>query len=163
MTIGAPHICAAMLVLASAHAGLADPISSFNAICFKAGQTAEEVQTNMQARDGAPLPYTLIFWDKTLAPAPGMPDVIERRCEVAFDGDHTEAAIAALREQMATPPVFGVPIDLPPTHAAEDGTALIEGRELLRGRIAVVHVGTRAGQTFMAVDRLPADWEAFVQ
>ncbi|MCV3272188.1 hypothetical protein [Roseobacter sinensis] len=158
--IRAALIPLALAGAASANSVAESAIASFTTLCFTAGQTAEEVQMNMQARDGAPLPYTLIFWDKTLAPAPGMPEEIERRCEVAFDGDHTEAAIAALREKMSTPPVFGFAIDLPATHEAEPGTALIEGRELLRGRVAVVHVGTRAGQTFMAVDRLPADWEA---
>ncbi|WP_299674028.1 hypothetical protein [uncultured Roseobacter sp.] len=158
-------IRAALISLALAGSAGASPvaesaIASFTTLCFTAGQTAEEVRTNMQARDGAPLPYTLIFWDTTLAPAPGMPEAIERRCEVAFDGDHTQAAIAALREKMETPPVFGSATELPATHAEEPGTAFIEGRELLGGRVAVVHVGTRAGQTFMAVDRLPADWEA---
>lgn len=156
--IRAAIISLAFAGTAAAESVAENAIASFNTLCFTAGQTAAEVRANMQARDGAPLPYTLIFWDKTLAPAPGMPDEIERRCEVAFDGDHTEAAIAALRDKMATPPVFGFAIDLPKTHNTMPGTAFIEGRELLRGRIAVVHVGTRADQTFMAVDRLPADW-----
>ncbi|GFE48832.1 hypothetical protein So717_05850 [Roseobacter cerasinus] len=161
-------IRAAIISLAFAGAAMANSvadsaIASFNALCFTAGKTEVQVRTNMQARDGAPLPYTLIFWDKTLAPAPGMPDAIERRCEVSFEGDHTDAAIAALRDKMATPPVFGSATALPGTHSATAGTAFIEGRALLRGRVAVVHVGTRADQTFMAVDRLPADWESLVQ
>ncbi|WP_299499758.1 hypothetical protein [uncultured Roseobacter sp.] len=140
----------------------ADPaIASFNAVCFKAGQTASEARARMAARDGTPLPYALTFCDKTLEPAPDTIAGIERRCEVAFDGEHTTKAIAALRTQMATPPVFGFKIDLPHTHAPEPGTALLEGRELLRGRVAVVHVGTRDNRTYMAVDRLPVGWEAF--
>lgn len=134
-------------------------IASFNAVCFKAGQTPAEARARMQARDGAPLPYDLTFWDKTLEPAPDTQPRIERRCEIRFDGLHTRAAIDALRDQMATPPVFGFEIPLPATHAPTPGTALIEGRELLRGRVAVVHVGETAGQTFMAVDRLPRGWE----
>ena len=134
-------------------------IASFNAVCFKAGQTATEARARMQARDGAPLPYDLTFWDKTLEPAPDTPPRIERRCEVRFDGAHAQAAIDALRAQMATPPVFGFEIPLPATHAPAPGTALIEGRELLRGRVAVVHVGETGGRTFMAVDRLPRGWE----
>lgn len=145
---------------AAANSVAESAITSFATLCFTAGQTEEEVRTNMQARDGAPLPYTLIFWDKTLAPAPGMPDEIERRCEVAFVGDHTEAAMAALRDKMATPPVFGVATRLPEIYMAEAGTAFIQGRALPGGRIAVVHVGTRADQTFMVVDRLPAEPEA---
>lgn len=131
-------------------------IDTFNAWCFKAGQTLAEARINMKA-DGAP--FTLTFWDDSLEPRPeDAPRGVERRCEVAFDGDHTAAAIEALRLQMATPPVFGTPIPLPDTHAVTTGTSLIEGRELLRGRVAVVHVGLRnapdAPVTFMAVDRL---------
>ncbi|MEM6888656.1 MAG: hypothetical protein AAF636_11010 [Pseudomonadota bacterium] len=135
-------------------------IESFNAVCFKAGQTADAARTRMQARDGDPLPYALTFWDKTLQPAPGTPDFVERRCAVRMAGEHTRKAIAALRVQMAKPPVFGRAIALPASHKTRPGTALIEGRELLRGRIAVVHIGFEKGQTYMAVDRLPADWQA---
>lgn len=140
-------------------AGAPEAIATFNAVCFKAGQTAKEARARMEVRDGAPLPYSLTFWDRSLEPAPEAPARIERRCEVSFEGNHTQASIAALRAQMATPPVFGFQIDLPDTHTPLVGTALIEGRQLLRGRVAVVHVGMRGNQTFMTVDRLPADWE----
>lgn len=131
-------------------------ISSFNDWCFMAGQTEAQARANMAVDEA---PFALTFWDDSLEPRPdNAPHGVERRCEVAFDGDHTAAAITALRAQMATPPVFGDAIPLPDTHSAAPGTALIEGRELLRGRVAVVHVGTRSAnaamQTFMAVDRL---------
>ncbi len=148
------------LLAGTATAGADLAISTFNSVCFKAGQSASVARERMQQIAGAPLPFTLTFWDKTLEPAPGTPRLIERRCEVLFDGAHTAAAIKALRVQMATAPVFGFAIDLPGTHKPLPGTALIEGRELLRGRVAVVHVGMRGDQTFMAVDRLPAGWEA---
>jgi hypothetical protein len=134
-------------------------IATFNAVCFKAGHTAAQARERMEARDGTPLPYDLTFWDKTLEPAPDTHPRIERRCRVDFDGVHGDAAISALRKQMATPPVFGVETPLPDTHAAGPDTRLIEGRELLRGRVAVVHVGETEGRTFMAVDRLPVGWE----
>ncbi|KAJ02789.1 hypothetical protein [Sulfitobacter mediterraneus] len=133
-------------------------IDTFNAWCFKAGQTEAQARANMGVDDA---PFALTFWDDSLEPRPeGAPKGVERRCEVSFDGDHSTAAIKALRVQMATPPVFGIKIPLPDTHTAQDGTALIEGRELLRGRVAVVQVGTRAAQggvqTYMGVDRLYA-------
>ncbi|WP_181951698.1 hypothetical protein [Sulfitobacter mediterraneus] len=133
-------------------------IDTFNAWCFKAGQTEAQARANMGVDDA---PFALTFWDDSLEPRPdGAPQGVERRCEVAFDGDHSTAAIKALRVQMATPPVFGAKIPLPDTHTADDGTALIEGRELLRKRVAVVQVGTRAAQggvqTYMGVDRLYA-------
>ena len=129
-------------------------IDTFNAWCFKAGQTEAQARDNMGA-DTAD--FDLVFWDDSLEPRPAdAPEGVERRCEVSFDGDHAEAAIAALRRQMATPPVFGHAIPLPDTHAPDGGTALIEGRELLRGRVAVVYVGTRddGARTYMGVDRL---------
>lgn len=134
-------------------------IEAFNSVCFKAGQTTAQARARMETLAGAPLPFGLTFWDVTLEPAPAAPETIERRCEVSFAGHHSDAAIAALRIQMATPPVFGHAIDLPQSHAAEAGTALIQARELLRGRVAVVHVATRNGHTIMAVDRLPAHGE----
>jgi hypothetical protein len=137
---------------------VADPagqaIGAFNTWCFKAGQTEAEARKNMGA-DAAG--FDLTFWDDSLEPRPATaPKGVERRCEVVFDGGHTAQAITALRKQMQTPPVFGRKIPLPDTHASQGGTALIEGRELLRGRVAVVHVGTRdaGSRTFMAVDRL---------
>lgn len=144
------------LLCGSAAASTHPAITAFNTWCFKAGQTEAQARTNMSA-DTAP--FTLTFWDDSLEPRPETaPAGVERRCEVAFEGDHAATAISALRAQMATPPVFGTAIPLPDTHAATEGTALIEGRELLRGRVAVVHVGTRKDntETFMAVDRLYA-------
>lgn len=141
----------------SAQTATANPaITAFNTWCFKAGQTETQARANMNA-DAAS--FTLTFWDDSLEPRPAdAPDGVERRCEAAFDGDHTTSAITAMRTQMTTPPVFGAKIPLPDTHQPTNGTALIEGRELLRGRVAVVHVGTRKtdikNQTFMAVDRL---------
>lgn len=130
-------------------------ITAFNTWCFQAGQTESSIRANMERDIGAPLPFDLTFWDLSLEPATDdLPAGIERRCEVAFDGDHTKVAIDALRVQMATPPVFGSAIALPSTHTPLPGTALIEARELLRGRVAVVHVGMRDTKTFIAVDRL---------
>lgn len=106
---------------------------------------------------GDPLPFALTFWDKTLAPAPDTPAFSERRCEVAFAGDHAIDAVREVQAKMATPPVFGTSIPLTPPFVATDGTAYIDARELLRKRVAVVHIGTRAGpETFIRVDRLPA-------
>lgn len=154
--------CTCMTLPAAAPAmasSIADQaIASFNAVCFKAGQTAQQARKRMQTRDGTPLPYRLTFWDKTLEPAPGTPAQLDRHCEVSFSGDHRPKAISALKKQMTTPPVFGFSIDLPETHRRTSETAFIEGRELLRGRVAVVQVGLRSYdggmETFMNVERL---------
>lgn len=150
------HILALCGLAAPAAASPDVAIAAFNDWCFKAGQTEAQARANMNA-DSAD--FALTFWDDSLAPRPSdAPEGVERRCDVAFAGDHTATAIAAMRVQMATPPVFGTAIPLPATHTPLPGTALIEGRELLRGRVAVVHVGLRqtdnTTHTFMTVDRL---------
>lgn len=142
-------------LLAAGSAPAHPAIAAFNTWCFKAGQTEAQARANMRPEAQG---FTLTFWDDSLAPRPaGSPDGVERRCRVSFPGDHADAAIDALRRQMATPPVFGTPIPLPATHRATEATALIEGRELLRGRVAVVEVGTLPGPaTYLSVDRLYA-------
>lgn len=151
--------------LSAAEARASDTaISMFNAWCFKAGQTSTAIRTNMERDASAPLPFDLTFWDVSLESTElDTPLGIERRCEVAFEGDHTAKAIDALHVQMATPPVFGFEIDLPGTHMAGAETVLIQGRELLKDRVAVVHVGMRDGKTFMAVDRLFTNWKELLQ
>lgn len=160
-------ITAALALSATMALANAPAITAFNAACFNKGYSAERIAATMEAAIGGPLTFDVTFWDKTLAPAPGTPEVYERRCKVSFAGNHTDDAVTALRKQMATPPVFGTAIALPPTHKAEAGTVLIEARELLVGRIAVVHVGTQTNgdalETFMLVDRLPADWRARIK
>ncbi len=146
-----------LAVVLGAGSAMANPaIDAFTVWCFKAGQTPAQARANMESVAGAPLPFTLTFWDKTLEPAPGTPDHAERRCEVAFDGDHADAAVTQVQAKMAMPPVFGTSIPLTSPFEATAGTAYIDARELLRGRVAVVHIGTRAGpETFITVDRLP--------
>jgi len=131
-------------------------ISAFTTWCFKAGQTQQVALANMRTSHGGPLPFAVEFWDKSLAPAPDTPAHAERRCEISFDGDHRDAAMTEVSAKMAKPPVFGTPIALPAPYVASTGTAYIEARELLRKRVAVVHIGMRDGQTFIGVDRLPA-------
>ncbi|MFK7836687.1 MAG: hypothetical protein AB8B60_10735 [Sulfitobacter sp.] len=157
----AAHALSLTALLGAAGSAVADSaeeaINAFNTWCFKAGQTEAEARRNMNADEAA---FALSFWDDSLEPRPAnAPIGVERRCEVSFDGDHAARALTALRRQMQTPPVFGTKIPLPDTHSATQTTTLIEGRELLRGRVAVVHVGTKATAnqtttTFMAVDRL---------
>lgn len=147
-------LCA--LVLGAPAAQAHPAIDAFTAYCFKAGQTPDRARANMQSVAGDPLPFDLTFWDTTLEPAPQAPAHAERRCEVAFDGDHADAAVAQVQAKMAMPPVFGTSIPLTPPYGPTDGTAYLDARELLRGRVAVVHIRTANGQTVITVDRLPA-------
>jgi|GEM_PF-1856615 hypothetical protein len=149
---------AMMCVGASSSAAVAHPaIDAFTAYCFKAGQTPAQAHANMVGVAGAPLPFTLTFWDKTLEPAPNTPAHAERRCEVTFAGEHASDAVMQVQAKMAMRPVFGTSIPLTAPYAPGAGTAYIDARELLRKRVAVVHIGTRKGpETFIRVDRLPA-------
>ena len=128
--------------------GTANPFTMFE----------KQARANMEALLDGPLPFLLTFWDKSLAPAPGTPAHSERRCEVILKGDQATNAVKAVQAQMATPPVFGAPLPLPAPFEATPGTAYIEARELLRRRVAVVHIGVHGagGETFLRVDRLPA-------
>ena len=151
-------VCIAAAIVCAPAARANAAIDAFTSFCFKAGQTSAVAKANMQGLAGAPLPFELTFWDKSLEPAPGTPDHAERRCEVTFAGDHAANAAGAVLTKMAVPPVFGTPIPLPAPYAASDGTLYIQARQLLRKRVAVVHIGTRnnATETFIRVDRLPA-------
>ena len=155
LTAAAACICGLSI---HAHAQSVHPaIDAFTRYCFKAGQTADTARANMERVAGKPLPFTLTFWDKSLEAAPGTPAYSERRCEVVMDGDRTDSAVHAVQAKMATPPVFGTPLPLPDPFTAATGTAYIEARELLRRRVAVVHIGVNGAgaETFIRVDRLP--------
>ena len=128
-------------------------INAFTTWCFIAGQTEAQAHANMRTNGAA---FDLIFWDKTLEPAPSTPAHVERRCEVSFDGDHRDSAVKDVQAKMAAPPVFGTSIPLTAPYEATDGTAYIDARALLRGRGAVVHIGLKDQRTFIRVDRLPA-------
>ena len=138
-------------------------IGAFANTCTVRGLTAAEAEGRMRnfvaAQGGTGLPFRLEFYDITLQPTdlsvtPGT----DRRCEVAFPGNHTAPATEALVAMMERPPVFGTWIPLPITHSPGPGTAFIEGRQLNPRVAAVVHVGTReadAGlETFINVERL---------
>lgn len=143
--------------------------SAFASVCTNPGQTAAVVDARMRAhvagRGGNGLPFAVDFYDTTLG---DVSDTItpgtNRRCEVAFSGNHTDDATQTLLTAMQGPPVFGTITDMPDGFTATDGTHFIQARLLnARGTRAVVHVGTRTGpqglETFINVERLapPAD------
>ena len=148
------------LLVSASVAGAEPAIPAFPDWCFQAGQTASDARTNMKRTAGAPLPFALTFWDSSLEAAPQAPEYSERRCEVAFDGAHASEAMRAVTAKMARQPGFGTPIALPKPFARKNTTEMIEARALLRGRVAVVEIGTLPGpRTFIRVDRLPAGYE----
>lgn len=107
----APFMALFCLTAAPLAAGPHPAIDAFNTWCFKAGQTETQARANMKADSAA---FTLTFWDDSLEPRPaGAPDGVERRCEIAFEGDHTAQAITALRTQMATPRFSAPPSPCP--------------------------------------------------
>jgi hypothetical protein len=152
---------AASAVAPPATADLA--IGAFADTCTVRGLTLAEAEGRMRdfvaEEGGEGLPFRLEFYDITLQPTdlPVTPGT-DRRCEVAFPGEHTKPATAALLALMERPPAFGTPIPLPITHSPVHGTAFIEGRQLNPRVAAVVHVGTRETdtglETFMNVERL---------
>ncbi len=137
-----------------------DMLAAFAAHCFSpflTGVTAAAAITPTGARHD--------FYDldpfSDVAPSTGA-DIApgtDRRCEVAFDGDH---GLAAAETAAAGLDAEGIRTlaPLPATHAgsALPGTTLLAARALNPGRVAVVHTGTRPGpngtETFLTVERL---------
>lgn len=133
---------------------------AFAANCFSPFMTAERAQ-EVLASTGA----RVEFYDlDPLSNGPVSPVVgrmatqgTDRRCEVAFDGDHgplaeNEAAAGLAMEGIDT--VSPVPDRYQPS----EGTRLLAARFLNPRRVAVVHVGTRPGpngvETFLMVERM---------
>ncbi|MBY4894891.1 succinyl-CoA synthetase subunit beta [Rhodobacteraceae bacterium N5(2021)] len=81
----------------------------------------------------------------------------DRRCEVAFDGDHAELTTSAAVAGLEMEGIDNV-APVPDRYAHTDGTALLGARFLNPRRVAVVHVGTRSGpngiETFLMVERM---------
>lgn len=146
---------------AKADGAVADrAIAGFAAHCFDPRLTADRV-ADLLHPTGARVDYYDLdpFLSVPSSPVVGRAATTgtDRRCEVAFDGDHadraTEAALAALASEGIT-----TAAELPGTHTATPGTTLLGALQLNPARVAVVHVGTRPGpngvETFLSVERL---------
>lgn len=154
--------CIALAVL-SAPAGAdapEDAAEAFAVHCFNPFMTAERAQQVLAAPG-----IRVDFYDlDPLSRAEPSPVVgreatrgTDRRCEVAFDGDHADLAVSAV---VAGLEVEGIEAEapLPDRYGRTDGTALLAARFLNPRRVAIVHVGTRPGpngvETFMLVERM---------
>ena len=153
----------ALLTLASA-ASAATPAEqaarAFGNHCFSPFLTAEKARAAF-----AGVPARVEFYDldpfSSAAPSPvtgrAATDGTDRRCEVAFDGDYSADAGAAV---IAALDAEGIRqnASVPAGFVATPGTHILAARQLNPRRVAVVHVGTRPGpngiETFMNVERL---------
>ena len=147
------------LLCAQAQGDAARGLDAFSSKCFSPLLTAETAPTGDGLRvdfyDLDPFRASNPIAEPQSATTPGT----NRRCEVAFDGDHghdaANVALAALRRE-------GILAEtaLPQTHerARLPGTTLLGARRLNPKRVAVVHTGTRPGpngtETFLNVERL---------
>lgn len=135
-------------------------LSAFAANCFSPFLTADLALTNI-ATTGARVDFLDENPFSSAAPSStnGRPTTpgTDRRCEVAFDGDHGTAAAEVASEAARAEGIL-TEAPLPVTHAAIPGTTLLAARALNPGRVAVVHTGTRPGpngiETFLSVERL---------
>jgi hypothetical protein len=143
-------------VMAASHGSVPE---AFAAHCFSPFLTAQTAAERLA-------PARVDFYD--LRPFSGTNPVSEptgrpvtpgtdRRCEVAFDGEHVAAGTDAVRMGLEREGILAeapVPATFPP----QDGTVFIAARYLNPNRIAVVQVGTRPGpggiETFINVERL---------
>ena len=81
----------------------------------------------------------------------------DRRCEIAFPGNHADKAATTAVDALSKEGIT-TPAPLPASYAETDTTTLLAARQLNPRRAAIVHVGTREGaqgtETFMLVERL---------
>jgi len=132
----------------------------FASHCFSPFLTADKAAARLGI-DGVRWEFYDLDPFSSVAPSPvdgrAATDGTDRRCEVAFDGDHAvqaaKTAVDALTEQGIVTPAA-----LPSFFQSTTGTEVLSARQLNPRRIAVVHVGTREGsngiETFMTVERL---------
>ncbi|MEM8850427.1 MAG: succinyl-CoA synthetase subunit beta [Pseudomonadota bacterium] len=156
----------ATLVTSLPGLALAKPIraaalDAFAQTCFSPYLTAETAQTAISP-SGARHDFYDLAPFSDVPPSPAAIEVTpgtDRRCEVALDGEHGQAA-ADIAKAALTAEGITRDTPLPATHtdAKLPGTTLLAARFLNPTRIAVVHTGTRPGphgpETFLTVERL---------
>ncbi|ABD53742.1 hypothetical protein [Jannaschia sp. CCS1] len=133
---------------------------AFAAHCFSPFMTAGRAQ-EVLAATGARVDFYDLDPFSNAAPSPvtgrAATQGTDRRCEVAFDGDHAELAVSAAVAGLQMEGIDTV-APVPDRYRPTDGTALLGALFLNPRRIAVVHVGTRPGprgvETFMFVERM---------
>ena len=162
---GVSNVAAQRTCLAAEAVCLNDParaamLDAFAQNCFSPFLTAESAEAailptgaRLDFYDARPFSDAAPSSTGGRAPTPGT----DRRCEVAFDGDHgAEAAQVATDAARAEGITAEAP--LPDAHAATQGTTLLAARYLNPNRIAVVTTGTRPGpngvETYLQVERL---------
>jgi len=128
--------------------------------CFSPFMTAEKAARTF-ALSGAGYDFYDLDPFSSAAPSPATARAVtpgtDRRCEISFAGTYADqaadAAINALEAEGIDTPAL-----LPAAFTKGDGTTLLAARRLNPRRVAIVHVGTRAGahgtETFMLVERL---------
>lgn len=167
--------CALRAVMAGLFVGLAAPAQAqassedavaqaasqaFASHCFRPTLTAARAEDRL-ATTGARVDFYDLDPFSSVAPSPvtgrAATPGTDRRCEVAFDGDHGALAASAV---VAGLQIEGITTEapVPDRYTRTEGTVLLGARMLNPRRMAVVHVGTRpgpnGGETFMVVERM---------
>ncbi len=133
---------------------------AFAGNCFSPYLTADKAATRLGIQ-GARAEFYDLDPFSSAAPSPvtgrAASAGTDRRCEIAFDGDHAEQAAKTAADALLSQGIV-TPADLPAFYTPTEGTELLAARQLNPRRVAVVHVGTRQGpdgiETFMTVERL---------
>lgn len=149
---------AGVALFGAAAAGGHPAVDAFARHCFSPFLTAQTAAKAL-AVPGARVDFYDI--DPFGSAAPSLSDDVaagtDRRCSVAFDGDHTAAAANAVTAALSREGIV-TPAPVPARYTKTDTTALLAARTLNPKRIAVVIVGTRPGpngvETHMTVERL---------
>ncbi len=155
---------AVCLLTTPIHAATANPTRAMQAFadnCFRPTMTAERAKTVLSHKGTRYDFYDLDPFVRSNAPSPALKRAVtpntDRRCEVSFDGTHTDAAAKAAARGLRQEGIRkSAPI--PPAYANINGATFVGARQLNPRRVAVVIVGTRAGpngvETYMTVERL---------
>ncbi len=138
-------------------AGANAAIEAFAAHCFSPFLTAVTAQERLSI-PGARIDFYDIdpFSDVAPSPSDDVAKGTDRRCAVAIDGNVADQAAAAVVDTLSREGITDQ-APLPEGYMPLPGTAILAARFLNPNRVAVVHIGTRAGpngtETFMFVER----------
>ena len=129
--------------------------------CFSPHLTAETAQSNL-GPSGARIDFYDLRPFSANAPSPvtgrRLTAGTDRRCEVAFDGNHPAEATHWLKVGLEQEGLLRKNVELPNSVRPNPNARIIAAAQLNPNRIAIVYVGVReyngAQETFIKVERL---------
>ncbi|MFK7875998.1 MAG: succinyl-CoA synthetase subunit beta [Paracoccaceae bacterium] len=160
--ISALAVCATLWATSSFADTVEDRARAFAENCFSPYLTARKAK-RVLGGSGARYDFYDLDPFSNVAPSPAFgvrpaTPGTDRRCEVSFDGVHTDVAVNFALSAVKREGLFDEE-PVPDAIQRLPSTNLLAARRLNPRKIAVIHIGTRAGpnttETFMTLERLP--------